>query len=770
MFIRIAASTAILSTAAISLAHAQGVASDKLIESITVTGAREHLDLDVPAPIASKTFEDLRTQNLVNPEDALRYVPNLTIRKRYIGDRNALIGGRSFSTLQAPRGLVLMDGYLLSNFLGRFDAPRWNMISPEEIDRVDVLYGPFSALYPGNSIGTTVQVRTRRPDERELSVRTTAFGENFNQDGRHEDFSGYQASGFFGDRLDNGAWFSLAANHQDSTSHPMQYFTVSQSASGQFPALPAAGTPTPVTGVIFDTDPFGRRRAVFGASGGAIDHTIQNQWKLRGGYALTDWLEAEGFVAEWRNDTENENRTFMRDTSGQEVWQGRVIADGIVFDVPAAALAPSTRDERHVQWGTTLRTTRDTGWNASAVFSEYRIAEDSTLQANTPDPFAAGGGPGTNSERDGTGWHTFEVQGVYTPSDGDWTGGAHTLAFGYHRNDYRLESPIYETSDWRSRAGVLAQDARGATNLQALYAQDAWALAERWVLTLGVRYEDWEASDGFQFVRGLDPKNYPSRTERKWSPKASLSFRPDEAWQVRLSAGRGVRFPTVAELFLGAVTSTQIVVNDPNLKPEISDSVDLSVEYQPGFGRVRVSLFQDDVQDTIWNQNNAFVFRSPSIVQNIDRVRTRGVETAFSIAEVGIETLSLEGSIAYAEARILENANHPDYVGNWWPRVPDWRGNLQAVWRPSPSWLASLGFRYSGKTFGRLENDDINGDTYGGISRVSSWDGRVAYTMANGTELALGIDNITNDRSYQSHPYPSRTAFAEVRWALGGGR
>jgi iron complex outermembrane receptor protein len=285
-----------------------------------------------------------------------------------------------------------------------------------------------------------------------------------------------------------------------------------------------------------------------------------------------------------------------------------------------------------------------------------------------------------------------------------------------------------------------------------------------------VRYEDWQASDGFQFVRGLEPKNYPSRAERQWSPKASLSFRPDDEWQVRLSAGRGVRFPTVAELFLGAVTSTQIVVNDPNLKPEISDSVDLSIEYSKGFGRVRVSLFQDDVQDTIWNQNNAFVFRSPSIVQNIDRVRTRGVETAFSIDGVGVDTLALEGSIAYAAARILRNENHPDYVGNWWPRVPDWRGNLQAVWRPSPAWLASLGFRYSGKTFGRLENDDIDGDTYGGISRVRSWDGRIAYTMLNGTELAFGIDNITNDRSYQSHPYPSRTAFAEVRWSMGAGR
>jgi iron complex outermembrane recepter protein len=750
MFIRIAASTVVLSISAIALAHAQGVASDKLIESITVTAERQHIDLDVPAPTASKTADDLRTQNLVNPEDALRYVPNLTIRKRYIGDRNALIGGRSFSTLQAPRALVLMDGYLLSNFLGRFDAPRWNMISPEEIDRVDVLYGPFSALYPGNSIGTTVEVRTRRPAAREISMRTTAFGENFDQYGSSDDYSGYQASAFFGDRFDNGAWLTFAANRQESTGHPMQYFTIPANAAGRFPSAPPDVTPIPVTGVVFDTDPFGNPRAVFGANGGAIDHTIQNQWKLRGGYALTDSLEAEGFVAEWRNDSENENRTFMRDPAGQPVWQGPVITDGIVFNVPDTAFAPSTRDERHVQWGTTLRTTRNTGWNGSVVFSEYRIREDSTLQA------------GTDAQRDGTGWTTFEMQGVYTPSAGDWTDGAHTLAFGYHRNDYRLESPVY--------AGALTQDARGETTLQALYAQDAWALADRWVLTLGVRYEDWQASDGFQFVEGLEPQDYPSRTLRKWSPKASLAFKPDDQWQVRFSAGRGVRFPTVAELFLGTVTSTQISINDPNLAPEISDAVDLSVEYRPAFGSVRVSLFQDDIRDTIWNQVNVFVFPSVNTVQNVDRVRTRGVETAVSIDGVGIDTLSIEGSIAYASSRILQNDNHPDYVGNRWPRIPDWRGNVQAVWRPSPSWLASLGLRYSGKTFGRLENDDFNGDTYGGISYVRAFDGRIAYTTQNGTELAVGIDNITNDRAYQSHPYPSRTAFAEVRWSMGGAR
>src|SRR5688572_7500939 len=428
------ATTALLAAGvAPACAHAQGVATDKLIDAITVIGERERAGVEVPNTTASKTADELRTQNLFNPEDALNYVPNLTIRKRYIGDRNALIGGRSISTLQAPRGLVFMDGYLLSNFLGRLDAPRWNMVAPEEIERIDVLYGPYSATYPGNSIGTTVAIRTRRPEDLTMSVRTTAFNERFDEYGLEDDYAGYQVSGFLGDRFDSGAWFTLAANRQDATGHPMQYYTVSTDAAGQFPAV--TGAATPVTGVKFDRDPQGRRRAVFGASSGAIDHTIQDQVKLRGGYAFTDWFEAEGFVALWRNDTVNENRTLMRDLAGNEVWSGRVQVDGIAFNVPATALAPSTREEQHVQWGTTLRTTRTDGWNASLVYSEYDIREDSTLQANTPDPVAAAGGPGTNTERDGTGWQTFEVQGVYTPVADDWTGGNHTLAVGFHQNE-----------------------------------------------------------------------------------------------------------------------------------------------------------------------------------------------------------------------------------------------------------------------------------------------------------------------------------------------
>ena len=128
----ILATTMALAIGAPVCARAQGVATDKLIDAITVTGARERTGVDVPNTTASKTAAELRTQNLFNPEDALNYLPNLTIRKRYIGDRNSLIGGRSFSTLQPARGLVFMDGYLLSNFLGQYEAPRWNMVAQRD--------------------------------------------------------------------------------------------------------------------------------------------------------------------------------------------------------------------------------------------------------------------------------------------------------------------------------------------------------------------------------------------------------------------------------------------------------------------------------------------------------------------------------------------------------------------------------------------------------------------------------------------------------------
>lgn len=60
----------------------------------------------------------------MNTEDALKYAPNVMVRKPFTGDCNSVFAGRDFNELQSARGLVYADGLLLSNLLAAHDA-RW---------------------------------------------------------------------------------------------------------------------------------------------------------------------------------------------------------------------------------------------------------------------------------------------------------------------------------------------------------------------------------------------------------------------------------------------------------------------------------------------------------------------------------------------------------------------------------------------------------------------------------------------------------------------
>ena len=748
----------------------------RLFEQLSVTADSWTLPKDLPNSVAIRTTEKLSEQNLFNPEDALRYVPSTVIRKRYIGDRNALLGGRSFGTLQPSRGLVFLDGYLLSNLLGRFDAPRWNMVTPEAIERVDVLYGPFSAIHAGNSIGTTIVVTERTPARLEWSGSLTGYGQRFSQYGETDDYRGGQVSGYVGGRLASG-WGALTYNHQDSISQPMQYFNVTANDTGVFPAIAAPAIQ--VSGIRYDTDPRGNRRAVFGGSSGAIDHTVQDSLKLRLGYALTPGLETSALVAGWRNETHNRNRTFLRDATGAEVWRGRVTDGAHTFDVPATAFAPSTREERHRQLGFTLRTRRDAGWNASAVASDYRILSDPARQAGLPDPEAASGGPGTVTRRDGTGWNTFEVQATHAPRVGD---GRHAFTFGAHRNAYTLTNVVDDVLDWRFGAATLAQRYRGETEVWALYAQDAWRLGDRLKLTLGWRAERFRTFAGEQLARvascmpgagaTCEPTAdrtfdkvvaYPGRTLTGHSPKASLAWTATDRLLLRASFGRGVRFPNVEELYNGTVTATSVTLSDPDLEAERSNAFELSAETSWSRQTLRASLFHDEVRDAILRQSDNTVTPSITNVSNQDLVRTTGLEAAWSARDAAVTGLSVEANAALTRSRVVRNAKDLATEGKHWLRVPEARANAVLAYRPSPRWMGSLGWRFSTSAYNDVYNRDVHGDVYGGISGVNQLDLCLSHKPVPGLELAVGMDNVTDHHSYQSHPLPGRTLFVQVR-------
>ncbi|MDR5854484.1 TonB-dependent receptor [Caballeronia sp. LZ062] len=716
--------------------------------------ARSPLDPNLPESVATVTSDESQYWNVVTPEDVLKYAPNMAVRKRFIGDVNAPIAVRGTSNAQTARGLVYADGLLLSNFLGNTFtfAPRWSMVFADDIARTDVIYGPYSALYPGNSIGATVAITTRMPTRFESDAKVQAFTQHFDLFGINRSFNGANTTATVGDRIGKLS-FLIGVDHLENTGQPLQFATLAQSRT------PASAADRLVTGATFYNDQNNARTAVLGTSSEGIERTFQDQLRVKLAYDITNTLQAGFTLGYWHQKYNSDTTTFLRDAAGKPVYSGRVNIGGFEYTLPAATFAPSMGSSENFLYGLSLRTHNDTGWNAEAVASYFDITQSIARTANAGEP---GDGPGTLTDGSGSGWKSLDLRTSWTPAARSGLA-AHALAFGYHYDNYFLDNVTSNTAAWRDGAGVTFANAFGGrTRTQAVYAQDAWRFLPRWAFTYGVRYENWNAYDGTRAV-GATSLDYSDASQSHWSPKASLSFEATNEWTLRASIGRAYRFPTVGELFQGQINGVSIVNSNPNLQPEDDLSKELTAQWEHGSGLYRFTLFQDDVKNTILSQTNTTVIPNVTNFQNIDKVRSRGAEASYEGEDVILRGLDLAANVAYTQSKIIANSGNPASVGKYFYRIPLWRANAVATYRANARTAATLAVRYSGRQYNTLTNTDVNPDTYGGTSTYAVVDAKFSYKPTKRTELGIGVDNLFDRRYYVFHPYAGRTFYVEGR-------
>lgn len=725
------------------------VADGDTLTAVSVTAQRQPVAPDTPAVVASITRDRIDAHTNVNTEDALKYAPNLMVRKRYIGDRNAVFAGRDFNELQSARGLVYADGVLLSNLLGSSYAypPRWSLIPPDDIARVDVLYGPFSALYPGNAIGSTVLLTTRRPEQLEASLSTQFFTQRYHDGyGFADSFGGNHQTARIADRVGR-FWFALSLDRLENDSQPMQY------ASPNPTYNPKLGPAVPVTGVAVDIGPNGNPRRIVGAQ--SLERTEQINESVRMGYAFTDRIDATLTLGHWENHYRQYGETFLRDGAGNPVYGGNVSTGGRNMTVASSAFAPQRGDQENWLYALGLNARLDSGWRLSGVASAYDVSRDVLRAASS-----AQGGAGTLFQGDGTGWRTLDLKAEAPTVKG------HALTFGYHYDTYFLRNITYNTADWLAGPSMsVANVYRGDTRTQALFAQDAWRFAPGWLATLGLRYERWDAFDGaLGNVSGT--LGYADRSANALSPKVALQWDATDVWRFRVSFATGTRFPTVGELFQGTISNNAIVNQNPDLKPEKAIDWDFTAERDVGVGTVRASVFQSDLRNSIYSQTTVSGASTVTNISNVDRVRVRGVELAFSGQNVGLNGFDIDANVSATHAPILADSANAAYVGSRFPRIPRVRANLLASYRFDEHWLASVGVRYSGRQFNTLDNSDVNPCVYGGTSVYTVVDLKARYRLDRHWVASFGIDNLTDRRYYVFHPYPGRTFYGELKWSL----
>ncbi|MFG6463192.1 TonB-dependent receptor [Roseateles sp. DXS20W] len=750
---------------------------------VRVAGAApSSLPTNIPTTRETVTREDIeRSINATDSEDALKYLPSLLVRKRYIGDYNhAILSSRASGTGNSARSAVYADGVLLSNYLGNGVGglsfpPRWGLVTPEEIERVDVMYGPFSAAYPGNSVGAVVDYQTRMPTRFEAYAKLGYSTQPSELYGLKATYRAWQASASVGSRDGAFSWW-LNVNRTDSDGQPLTFATRPANTA-------TAGTVgTTVTGAVAGLNNANAPWYLIGA--GTQYSTTQDHLKLKLAYDISPTVRASYVLGLWRNAADGNSVSWLRDAAGNPVYKGTldpvskkefIFIDGKQFAGPTGGDFALTREKlQHAMHGVSVKshTGGEWDWEVAASLYDYRRDDKRQNAATNPQPGALSGGAGTLADGSGTGWHSLAAKGIWRPA-----GTAHVVDFGLQQDSYKLN---YLTSNIAGNyladgPGEMVNKVRGKTRLQAAYAQDAWLITTDWKAVLGLRAEHWQAFDGrtdFSATGTPAPSIYAARSANFLSPKAALSWQATAQTVLKASVGRAVRMPTVSELYGATSTTNSQYINDPNLQPEKSWTAELSAESAWGALQSRVTLFAETTRDSLYSQTllDPVLNRNVSRVQNIDRIATTGLEATLAAADLVLKGLDLSASVTVTDSKIKANRGFVvtpgDTLGKWQPNIPRWRATALAAYRFNDAWSASLAARYSGRQYRTLNNADVNGFAYQGVSKYATADLRVLWRISRQWSAAAGIDNLNNYQYWNFHNYPQRSYSAELKFDL----
>lgn len=764
-----------ITVAGMAQAHEEALKKSKRaknaeVEEVKVWGeARDSSASGYTNPTSVLTQEDMVSINATTTEDLVKYEPSIVIRKRYIGDSNGTLGLRGSNMFATPRSMVFADGVPLHYLLQTrwSGAPRWTMVSASEIAQVEILYGPFSAEYSGNSMGGVILIETALPQERQVHVDLDYFSQDFSAYGFSDRLDGYKTFVSYGETFGDFSLY-LSYNRLENESQPQSYY---------FDSKRTLNNATPVTGLITDSDVYGKPAYYFGDTG--IEQAVTDNFKIKLGYDFGKWSSLLNVAYEDRNTLRDSPNTYLTNAAGNKVWSGNFIQDGIAINVPASRLGASELDRRSLSTGLRIKGELSEHARFEANMSDFRILEDNNRASSQAlqDPLFKGNGLTTHYED--TGWQTLE--GKFTFSDLGVSG----LEFitGARYEAYELNLDTYNSAAWTKGdfAGYTGRSG-GKTNIGAAFVQANWDINERWDLALGGRYERWQSEGGY-FSKDVaatpeyDLVDVEDASSNQFSPKFSLGYVPADTWLVRYSSAKAYRFPIVEELFAQSQSYASAVEARPDLKPENGLHHNLMVEKQFDAGYVRINIFTETIKDAIESQTTILpsVPNRPASVTTfsaVDEVETDGVEFILNRYGVLVPQLDIRFNVAYTKSIITDNstAEGPNpattFEGNEYPRMPRWRSNLMATYHATERWDLSANLQYADKSFGRLQNDDIAENVMGAQDGYTRLGVKTTYDLSDNVELGFGVDNVTDEISYVAHPWPGRSMYLSLSYDM----
>lgn len=138
-------------------------------DRVSLASRREEATSDAPAIVSVYTAEQLRALHVRRLADLAKLVPGFETSRDVQGFWRVGVRGRRSD----PEILVLLDGHRLNNaYDGRVP---WEL-PLENVDRIEIVRGPGSALYGAGAFAAVVNIVPRRDDGVRAAVTAGSFG------------------------------------------------------------------------------------------------------------------------------------------------------------------------------------------------------------------------------------------------------------------------------------------------------------------------------------------------------------------------------------------------------------------------------------------------------------------------------------------------------------------------------------------------------------------------------------------------------------------
>jgi iron complex outermembrane receptor protein len=261
-----------------------------------------------------------------------------------------------------------------------------------------------------------------------------------------------------------------------------------------------------------------------------------------------------------------------------------------------------------------------------------------------------------------------------------------------------IENASY-TGEWNWMAEDLSR------RVFALYVQDQYSISSQWMLTAGLRWDDYDDI-------GND-----------FSPRMAAVYQLSDRQTFKAQYAQSFRPPTLLEQY---AQNNPVVTGNPDLKSERLENVEMGYVYNDGLTISRVTAFYYDLKDLIAINTNTRRY------ENVGNIHARGIE--LELVKQLWQRAKVDGNITYTHA---DDASGRQIFG-----VAEFMSNVGLIYKIMNNLNVNVQFRYIGDRMRQQSDDREKLDGYSLFDVTLS----KTHLFTEGLTLRAGIKNLFDEK------------------------